>query len=184
VIARDRGAVYADGGRRGAPGATHVADRWHLLENCSAAVLNVVKRHMPVVRRAAKPAFEPAESLSQEPPEPPSMTSAQRRQWAGWQRRAEVYESVMSLHRAGASIKQISRDLALGRNTVRRWLRGEQPDPCRPRVHSLDPWRALLERRWAEGCRNGTRLWREALALPEDCASSPNGQTVSGWPIR
>ena len=180
VIARDRGAVYADGGRRGAPGATHVADRWHLLENCSAAVLNVVKRHMPVVRRAAKSASEPAETSSQRPPKPPSMTSAQRRQWAGWRRRAKVYESVMSQHRAGASIKQISRDLALGRNTVRRWLRGEQPDPCRPRVHSLDPWRALLERRWAEGCRNGAQLWREA----RDAGFAGGLRVVTEWANR
>ncbi len=161
VIARDRGAVYADGGRRGAPGAIHVADRWHLLENCSAAVLNVVKRHMPTVRTAAR-AASATDSPSQELAEPSSMTSVQRRQWAGWRRRAEAYEGVMKLYRAGASIKQIARDLALSRNTVRRWLRGEQPELCRPRMRSLDPWRVLLERRWAEGCRNGAQLWREA----------------------
>jgi len=57
IIARDRGAGYADGGRRGAPGAVHVADRWHLLENCSAAVLDAVKRHLPAVRAAAQPVF-------------------------------------------------------------------------------------------------------------------------------
>ena len=28
-------------------------------------------------------------------------------------------------------------------------------------MHSLDPWRALLEQRWAEGCRNGAQLWRD-----------------------
>jgi len=55
VIARDRSAVYADGGRRGAPNAVHVADRWHLLENCSAAVLDAVKRQMRAVRAATQP---------------------------------------------------------------------------------------------------------------------------------
>jgi transposase len=31
-----------------------------------------------------------------------------------------------------------------------------------PRLSTLEPYRALLERRWAEGCHNGTQLWREA----------------------
>ncbi len=52
VIARDRGAGDADGGRRGAPDAIHIADRWHLLENCNITVLEAVKRNMPALRAA------------------------------------------------------------------------------------------------------------------------------------
>jgi transposase len=167
VIARDRGAGYADGGRRGAPDAVHVADRWHLLENCSAAVLDAVKRHLPAIRAAAQPTADApvtaavvgASALN--PTGPPPMTSAQRLQWQGWQQRVRVHGDVMQLHHQGVPVRQIARELALSRNTVRRWLRGEQPELHRPRMHSLDPWRAVLERRWAEGCRNGAQLWRE-----------------------
>ncbi len=152
IIARDRGAGYADGGRRGAPGAVHVADRWHLLENCSAAVLDAVKRHLPAVRAAAQPASgDPAAAavvaVAAPDPATPSMTSAQRLQWQGWQRRVLVHGDVMRLHRNGVPVRQIARELALSRNTVRRWMRGEQPELHRPRMHSLDPWRAMLERR-------------------------------------
>ncbi len=86
VVARDRGAGYADDGRRGAPDGVHVADRWHLLENCSAAVLDAVKRHLPALRAAAKPtsstpAAETATATpAADPTAPPPMTSAQRLQ--------------------------------------------------------------------------------------------------------
>ena len=167
VIARDRGAGYADGGRRGAPDAAHVADRWHLLENCSAAVLEAVKRNMPALRAVTQPTSSvltvtaavavPAADPDAQPP----MTSAQLRPWQGWQRRVQVHGEVMRLHQQGVPVRHIARDLALSRNTVRRWIRGEQPELHRPRKHSLDPWRAMLERRWAEGCRNGAQLWRD-----------------------
>jgi len=171
VIARDRGAGYADGGRRGAPGAVHVADRWHLLENCSAAVLEAVKRNMPALRAAAQPASSaPAAAATTVPPAanpdaPPPMTSAQQLQWQGWQRRVQVHGEVMRLHQQGVPVRHIARDLALSRNTVRRWVRGEQPELHRPRMHSLDSWRAVLERRWTEGCRNGAQLWRDLRDL-------------------
>jgi len=186
VIARDRGAGYADGGRRGAPDAVHVADRWHLLENCSAAVLEAVKRNMPAVRAASKPTCDdptaaamvaaPATDLAV----PPPMTSAQRLQWQGFQRRVEVHAGVMRLHKQDMPVRQIARELALSRNTVRRWVRGEQPELHRPRMHSLDPWRALLEQRWAEGCRNGAQLWRDL----RDAGFAGGLRVVTEWVSR
>ena len=167
VIARDRGAGYADGGRRGAPDAVHAADRWHLLENCSAAVLEAVKRNMPALRAAAQPiASAPTVAATiavpaADPDAPPPMTSAQRLQWQGWQQRVQVHGGVMRPHQQGVPVRHIARDVALSRNTVRRWARGEQAELHRPRMHSLDPWRAVLERRWTEGCRNGAQLWRD-----------------------
>ena len=159
VIARDRGAGYADGGRRGAPGAVHVADRWHLLENCSAAVLEAVKRNMPALRAAAKPASSaPAAAATTvvpvaDPDAPPPMTSAQRLQWQGWQRRVQVHGEVMRLHQQGVPIRHIARDLALSRNTVRRW---------------------------AEGCRNGARLWRDL----RDAGFKSGMRVVTEWANR
>ena len=186
VIARDRGASYADGGRRGAPDAVHVADRWHLLENCSAAVLEAVKRNMPALRAAGQPASSAPVAASMtvppaaDPNAPPPMTSAQRLQWQGWQRRVQVHGEVMRLHRQGGPIRHIARDLALSRNTVRRWARGEQPELHRPRTHSLDPWRAVLERCWTEGCRNGAQLWRDL----RDAGFGGGMRVVAEWANR
>ena len=108
------------------------------------------------------------------------MTSAQRLQWQGWQRRVQVHGEVMRLHQQGVPIRHIARDLALSRNTVRRWVRGEQPELHRPRTHSLDPWRAVLERRWAEGCRNGARLWRDL----RDAGFKGGMRVVTEWANR
>jgi transposase len=42
VIARDRAGLYADGARRGAPGAMQVVDRWHLLSSLGEGLPHVV----------------------------------------------------------------------------------------------------------------------------------------------
>ena len=45
VIARDRSPAYADGAHRGAPAATQVADRFHLLQNLREALDQVFTTH-------------------------------------------------------------------------------------------------------------------------------------------
>jgi len=118
--------------------------------------------------------------LAAEPDAPPPMTSAQRLQWQGWQRRVQVHADVMRLRQQGVPVRHIARDLALSRNTVRRWARGEQLELHRPRMHSLDPWRAVLQRRWTEGCRNGAQLWREL----RDAGFKGGMRVVTEWANR
>src|SRR5215471_9042453 len=45
VIARDRASAYAEGARHGAPGATQVADRFHVLQNLAEALTHVFATH-------------------------------------------------------------------------------------------------------------------------------------------
>src|SRR5262249_57548989 len=45
VIPRDRASAYAEGARHGAPGATQVADRFHLLQNLAEALTHVFTTH-------------------------------------------------------------------------------------------------------------------------------------------
>ncbi|GAC1541394.1 MAG: hypothetical protein NVS2B4_20540 [Ramlibacter sp.] len=149
-----------------------------------------MKRNMPALRAAVQPAGQPTSSasvvaavavvLATDPDARPPMTRAQRLQWQGWQRRMQVHGDVMRLHQQGVPVRHIARDLALSRNTVRRWVRGEQPELHRPRIHSLDLWRAVLERRWAEGCRNGARLWRDL----RDAGFKGGMRVVTEWASR
>ena len=51
VVSRDRGAGYGHAASKVAPQAVQVADRWHLMENASAAFLEAVWRSMRSIRQ-------------------------------------------------------------------------------------------------------------------------------------
>ncbi len=62
IISRDRGGIYAEGARRGAPDAEQVADRFHLLKNLREALEPLLSRehaHLPRVAVSATGAVDP-----------------------------------------------------------------------------------------------------------------------------
>jgi transposase len=173
VIARDRAGAYADGARQGAPEAIQVADRWHVLRNLGTAVQVLADRHGPAVRRAARTVVDEIGAASPKPVSaepsrapPPGPTAVERRRQAAHAARQARYEEVAQLHAAGVSLSSIAAQFGHDRRTVRNWLRlGHAPHWNRPlRGSVLDAHRALLEQRWAEGCRNAAKLWRELVA--------------------
>jgi transposase len=170
VVCRDRGGGYREGATKGAPQATQVADRWHLLENATAAFMDVVRRHMSPIRRA----------VAYGDVDPGALSAAEKRQWAGWQRREEVNGSVRELHRQGESLRAIVRTTRLSRRTVRRILRGTRNDVFRSRESSLERWAERLDAEWAAGCRNGAELWRRL----RDAGFGGGLRVVTEWATR
>jgi transposase len=164
VIARDRACTYADGAHQGAPGAVQVTDRWHLRRNFGDAVQAVVERHHAALRRIGrKVATDCAIRAAAAVPIQARPSATQQRQEAGRLRRQARYEEAARMHAAGASISDMSCQMGADRKTLRRWLQaGAAPSWPRTRRGSiLDRHRATLEQRWAEGCHNAVRLWRE-----------------------
>ena len=167
IVARDRAGAYADGISQGAPEAVQVSDRWHLLRNLGEAVRAVVDRHHADARRAARQvtrdlaaAAHAAVVTAAEP------GAAERRRRDALARRQARYEEAARLREAGLPLRRIAGLLGAERKTVRRWLRAGHAPLWRkpPRGSMLDPHRAQLDRRWAEGCRNAAQLWRELVA--------------------
>lgn len=170
VISRDRAGIYAEGARQGAPEAVQVADRWHLLRNLAEVFQGILRSHHGPIRQAARTAAAGAELTTAET-HASEDTQAERRPRSRTEqirherreRRLARYQEVVILRQQGATMAAISRQLGLGYHTVLRWLRaGQFPEWTVPeRPSALRPFLPYLEKRWAEGCRNAARLWRE-----------------------
>ena len=182
VIARDRGGGYGAAAAQGRPEATQVADRWHLMENASAAFLIAVKRRMRDVRRA----------FGQDTVEPATLTAAERIQHDGWKRRAAEEGTIRALHADGVGVKEIVRRTGRSRKLVRNVVRGGHTEPFRPRGSSLEPWLDPLHAEWSRGCRNGAELWRRlrvagfpgSLRVVTEWATRRRRAEASGAPSR
>jgi len=150
VVARDRGGGYGEAAAKALPHAVQVADRWHLMENASRALLDAVRKSMRQIRTA----------IGATTIDPKLLTAAERLQYEGYLRREETNAAILALSRNGIPIKQIMRQTGHSRKLVRQVVRGERHDVFRTRQSSLDlhlPWQ---DEQWASGCRNGAELWR------------------------
>ena len=168
---RVRSTTYADGARQGAPTAIQVADRWHLLKNLVETVEPILARHKKQLQRLV-PAPTTLPTTEQKPvrsarPGQPS-TQAERLRLQRRAVRLARYEQVLVLREQGLTLHEIAHRLDLSQRTVNRFVAaGAFPERKRRQVKQpglLAAYTAYLEQRWAEGCHNGTQLWRELCA--------------------
>jgi transposase len=172
VATRDRSNIYREGLAKGAPGATHVADRWHLLHNLTLTLEEYLLQKRPVLRKAAAPEASPEEKDDADFASGPIMPNRPRTHdrkieeaaRKRYERLVEQWKNIRRLYLAGADLRHICRQLDISARTVYRYKDLTEPPP-RPaykrKASVLDPYVPYLVRRWSEGCHNGKRLYRE-----------------------
>lgn len=154
IVSRDRGGGYGEAAAKALPEALQVADRWHLMENASAAFLGAVRRSMRVIRTAIG-----ATTIN-----PELLTCAERLQFNGYLRREETNAAIMALVKDGVPLKEIARRTGHSRKLARQVSRGESTDIFRTRQSTLDAHLPFIDAQWTTGCRNGAELWRRLQA--------------------
>lgn len=169
IVARDRAEAYAAGIRQGAPDATQVADRFHLLKNLAAAlqeVFSVHHREIDQLNHAphdASPTHDDDSVATST--EPPAATTKVQQQIAhNRARRVAEYERAHALRQQGWTIKAISIHLGRHHRTVKKYLGASTfPDrPPRRRPPSiLDAYKTYLFERWNAGCHSAKELFHE-----------------------
>jgi transposase len=183
VISRDRASCYADGARAGAPQATQVADRFHLMKNLGEALERFFSHQQTAVRAAIRhlaqsfgadqiaalvAALPAGGEARPRPARPRAADSVLRRgREAARERRLARYQEIMRLHQAGLTRREIAGRTGLNLKTVRRYLQADglpEAASTGPRASKLDRFAAEVERQWLGGCLDATRIWRELKA--------------------
>jgi transposase len=164
VVSRDRGEEYAAAARLGAPQATQCADRFHLAQNLTKIVEEILARGLGEIRKALKT------ETSTLPPWPtadaPSAGSAHLARHA---ERTDRYHQLIELRKAGLTLKEIALRVGMGERTVRYWLSrgipyGKPELRHKRRRRGFDRYAEYVTERWNQGERNGLQLWRELQA--------------------
>jgi transposase len=177
VVARDRSQEYARAVRAGAPQATQVADRFHLLSSLRKAVERYMHRVRPELRRvlldpsretpSAAAAVDAAELDAPPPPRYDPGPARRQVQTAKHAERQRRFQQVKAAQARGLNQHQIVRLTGLFRPTVRWWMTADVLPPERRgyrRGGKVEPYGPYLLQRLAEGCTNQTRLWQEITA--------------------
>ena len=170
VIARDRSSAYGDGARHGAPAATQVADRFHLLQNLREALDQVFSTHsqaLDAVNVLVHQQPVPLPDGAMAVPVPPQDLSlpAQQRAVQRQGRRQALHTQVWALHRQGWTAPAIAQHVGMSLRTVQRDLQSATFAGRKRRSDLgdsvLTPYKPYLLERWNAGCYTAMRLFRD-----------------------
>ena len=170
VVSRDRGGGYGEAAPKTLPDAPPGPRSMASDRDASASFLGAVRRSMRLIHAA----------IGTTTINPELLTCAERLQYQGYLRRQEVNAAIMTHVKDGVHIKEIVRRTGHSRQLVRQVSRGQSTDIFHTRQSTLDPHLPLLDAQWADGCRNGTELWRR-LQVQGFQGSS---RVVSEWRTR
>ena len=169
VIARDRSSAYAEGARQGAPAATQVADRFHLLQNLREALdqVFITQSHvLDAVNETMRQQPVPLPDGTMAVPVPPHdlPLPAQQRAAHRQARRQALHTQVWALHRQGWTAPAIAQQVGVSLRTVQRDLRSATFAGRKRRSDLgdsvLNPYRGSLLTRGNAGCHTAMRLFR------------------------
>jgi len=170
IVARDRAEGYASGIRQGAPDATQVADRFHLLQNLAEALQEVFTAHSQDLAalneaQSREPVTLEDGTVAVAIAPPASAPAAQDLAEQRREQRMANYDQVWSLHQKGWTAQAIADQVGISSRTVCRFLRTSTFPERHPRrqlsLTLLEPFQAHVLKRWNEGCRNAAQLCRE-----------------------
>jgi transposase len=170
VIARDRASAYAEGARQGAPAATQVADRFHLLQNLREALDQVFIAQSPVLDAVnetmrQQPVPQPDGAMAVPVPPHDIPLPAQQRAAQRQARRQALHQQVWALHHQGWTASAIAQQVGVSLRTVQRDLQRATFAGRKRRSDLgdsvLTPYKGYLLARWNAGCHTAMRLFRE-----------------------
>ncbi|CAL9329990.1 ISL3 family transposase [Streptomyces sp. enrichment culture] len=188
IICRDRATAYTKAVREAAPHALEVADRWHLLQNLSAAVEKTCHQHRDCLRIRAE-----EETVIEAPELLPMLlppTELPRTQII--ERTRHRYEDIHGLLGKRSTISAIARRLNLDRKTVRRFRDTDLDELLASALERrpngvLEPFKAYLNARFTEaqgqsaapGCSWRSRPAAIAAAARSSANTSPPSARAS-----
>jgi transposase len=125
-VSRDRGKQYPQGATEGAPQATQISDRFHLVKNLVEAIESEVSRWYKHLRQAQL-ALPPPSLPKADEWRPAADADAERKRLARRTDKQERFEQVKDLLSGGLSPKEIAQRLAMPVRTV---YRGPGREAC------------------------------------------------------
>ncbi len=169
VVSRDRGGLYADAARQGAPQARQIADRFHLLKNFRETIERQIGRFEAPIRESPVQAEDDQDTPEQKAIERSDRCSevaaheglVRRRREAA---RQAMFDEIRTLYESGSNVRDIARKLGLGRRRVERWARRidlPELNVMAPKLCTPAYFEAFLARSWAAGTTKVRHLFSD-----------------------